>query len=563
MKRFKEILRDPLSLLLFILPFIFGLYYEFAAYLAGGALALCLAARIRKKKEIYLSKAVPPILLGAACLCCLFTVFYGVDKGMAAAGFFKVLPIPLFLLLIMQYSEKERLKLLEVVPYSALVMTVLSAVLGLSEAFSAVFYSAGRLGGFFQYSNTFAFYLLLGCVVLLSVNTTFDKRFQIGGTAILLAGILLTGSRSVFVLTVLTFGYFILRQKERRIPLLILSGSLIISAVIFAFATGHVENISRFLTINMGESTFLGRVLYWKDGIGQILQHPFGLGYMGYFYTQPSFQTGVYTVRYIHNDFLQLALDAGILNLILWGCALVMSFVSKRTNHLQKTLLILIAAGSLFDFHLQFLAVTLVLLLTIDVGKPEKFGQPAALKSMGLASVAAAILFFYLFAAFFMAYMNNQSLALKLYPWNTDARVATLDTTADAADLTAVSEAILSQNPFVAAAYEIKGAAAWKEGDYEAMDALFEKALENEPYELEAYERYLQILSQAITEEGEKQNWERVRWLSGRALAIPQRLNAVARQTDALAYKIDDQPELVLAPEYQIYLEKLEQAVGK
>ncbi|MDO5434594.1 O-antigen ligase, partial [Eubacterium sp.] len=299
MKRFKEILRDPLSLLLFILPFIFGLYYEFAAYLAGGALALCLAARIRKKKEIYLSKAVPPILLGAACLCCLFTVFYGVDKGMAAAGFFKVLPIPLFLLLIMQYSEKERLKLLEVVPYSALVMTVLSAVLGLSEAFSAVFYSAGRLGGFFQYSNTFAFYLLLGCVVLLSVNTTFDKRFQIGGTAILLAGILLTGSRSVFVLTVLTFGYFILRQKERRIPLLILSGSLIISAVIFAFATGHVENISRFLTINMGESTFLGRVLYWKDGIGQILQHPFGLGYMGYFYTQPSFQTGVYTVRYI------------------------------------------------------------------------------------------------------------------------------------------------------------------------------------------------------------------------------------------------------------------------
>ncbi|MDO5434593.1 hypothetical protein, partial [Eubacterium sp.] len=78
-----------------------------------------------------------------------------------------------------------------------------------------------------------------------------------------------------------------------------------------------------------------------------------------------------------------------------------------------------------------------------------------------------------------------------------------------------------------------------------------------------AYERYLQILSQAITEEGEKQNWESVRWLSGRALAIPKRLNVVARQTDALAYKIDDQPELVLAPEYQIYLEKLEQAVGK
>lgn len=564
MKRFKEILRDPLSLLLFVLPFIYGLYYEFAAYLAGAAMALCLCFRVRQKREIWLSRAAAPILMAAACLCCLMAAFYAVDRGMAVAGFFKMLPVPLFLLLLMQYSGKERTKLLEIIPYSALGMAVLSAVLGLSEAFNPIFYSAGRLGGFFQYSNTFALYLLLGVVVLLSEETALDRRFRIGGTFILLAGIMLTGSRSVFVLTALAVLYFIIRQKSIRRPLLILSGSLVLAAVILVSATGYAENFGRFLTIGLGESTFLGRLLYWKDGLRQISSHPFGLGYMGYFYAQPSFQTGVYTVRYIHNDFLQLALDAGIAASILWVIALGISLFSKRTSPLQKRLLLLIVIGSLFDFHLQFLAVAMVLALTLDVGKPERICRPAFVKGSLVASGAVGILFCYLFTAFFMAYMNNQDLALKLYPWNMDAQLEVLNNGAAAGNLedqTVTAEGILKQNSYIAEAYEVKAAAAWKNKDYTAMAALSEKALDNEPYQLEAYEGYLQMLSAAITEASGQENWESVRLLAGKALEIPQRLNAVISRTDPIAYRIDDKPELTLPPEYQTYLEKLEQGV--
>ena len=563
MKRFKEILRDPLSLLLFIMPFIYGLYYEFAAYLAGAAMALGLAAWIRRKKEVWISRASAPILMALACLCYLMAALYAVDPGMAVAGFFKMLPIPLFLLLLMQYSGTERVKLLEIIPYSALVMTVLSAVLGLTEAFNAAFYSAGRLGGFFQYSNTFALYLLLGAVVLLSEQADFDKRFRIGGALVLLAGIMLTGSRSVFVLTTLTILYFIIRQKSIRRPLLILFGGLVLAAVVLAFATGYVESFGRFLTIGLEESTFLGRLLYWKDGLRQICSHPFGLGYMGYFYAQPSFQTGMYTVRYIHNDFLQLALDAGIAALILWAAALVISFLSKRTSPLQKGLLLLIMIGSLFDFHLQFLAVAMVLALTVDVGKPERISQPVFVKGSLAASGAAGILFCYLFMAFFMAYMNNQVLALKLYPWNMDAQLEIVKSGAadNLEDQTVTAEQILRQNSYIAKAYEVKAAAAWKNRDAAAMAALFEKALENEPYQLEAYERYLQMLSAAITEASEQENWESVRLLAGEALEVPQRLNEVVSRTDSIAYRIDDKPELTLPPEYQAYLKKLEQAV--
>lgn len=566
MKRFKEILRDPLSLLLFVLPFIYGLYYEFAAYLSGAAMALCLCFRVRQKREILLSSAAAPILMAVAYLCCLMAAFYAVDRGMAVAGFFKMLPVPLFLLLLMQYSGKERAKLLEIIPYSALGMAVLSAVLGLSEAFNPIFYSAGRLGGFFQYSNTFALYLLLGVVVLLSSETAFDRHFRIGGTFILLAGIMLTGSRSVFVLTALAVLYFIIWQKSIRRPLLILSGSLVLAGVILVFATGYAENFGRFLTIGLGESTFLGRILYWKDGLRQICSHPFGLGYMGYFYAQPSFQTGVYTVRYIHNDFLQMALDAGIAALILWVIALVISLFSKRTSPLQKRLLLLIVIGSLFDFHLQFLAVAMVLALTIDVGKPEKTCRSVFVKGSLAASGAAAVLFCYLFIAFFMAYMNNPVLALKLYPWNTDAQLEVLNEEATAGNLedqTAMAEQILKQNRHIAEAYEVKAAAAWKNRDTAAMTALSEQALENEPYQLAAYEGYLQMLSTAITEASEQENWESVRVLAGKALEIPQRLNTVISRTDPIAYRIDDKPELTLPSEYQVYLEKLEQAVHK
>ena len=39
---------------------------------------------------------------------------------------------------------------------------------------------------------------------------------------------------------------------------------------------------------------------------------------MGYFFKQPEFQTGNYVTRYVHNDFLQMGLDNGIISLIVF-----------------------------------------------------------------------------------------------------------------------------------------------------------------------------------------------------------------------------------------------------
>ena len=96
-----------------------------------------------------------------------------------------------------------------------------------------------------------------------------------------------------------------------------LHGGLLLVSFAGAFAyvtfTGDFQNIGRFLTSSLNSSTLLGRLLYWQDGIKILMDYPMGCGWRGYSFLQGLYQTGVYEVRYIHNDYLQLMLDGGIL----------------------------------------------------------------------------------------------------------------------------------------------------------------------------------------------------------------------------------------------------------
>lgn len=561
MKRFKEMTKDPLQMLFFVLPFIFGLYYEFAAYITGIALGIFLCKQIHKNKVLYFTKSIPAILSIVAYLFYFLSIFFAVDKGMAVAGFFKMLPIPLFLIVLMQCKEKQRWALFEVIPFSGIIMLLISAVFGLFEGFNQFFYSAGRLGGFFQYSNAFALYLLLGCVVLLSNDQVFEKKFRLGGAFLLFAGILLTGSRFVFVLAIITIIYFIVIKTDIRKSLVIFVSVGILAAVLLTIITGYYENIGRFLTIGIGESTFVGRFIYYKDAIGQITKHPFGLGYMGYFYAQPSFQTAVYSVRYVHNDFLQMALDIGIIPTVLWIVSLIMSLFSKHTHILQKQLLILIVAASLFDFHLQFIIISLIMIQTLDIGEPFPIHKKNALRC-GIGIIGTFVVLWAIMAtAFFMDYMENRALALKLYPWNTDARIKQLMVENKTSTLETTADLILKQNKHIALAYEAKAIIAQKNKDLDSMVSYEIEALKNEPYEINAYERYLEMLSVEIEAANAQKDWKTLRQLAGEALKIPKMLDAVKTKTDSRAYAIDEKPELQLDQSYQIYLEQLKAAI--
>lgn len=88
---------------------------------------------------------------------------------------------------------------------------VLAGILALPfPALKEQLWQAGRLGGFFQYSNTCALYLLAGLVVICNRWIENKSREQESGIKrdkmqilegiVLLAGLLLTGSRGVMLL---------------------------------------------------------------------------------------------------------------------------------------------------------------------------------------------------------------------------------------------------------------------------------------------------------------------------------------------------------------------------
>ena len=209
------------------------------------------------------------------------------------------------------------------------------------------------MAGFFEYPNTFALFLLLGLIVLGTAEKLHLRDLFLA--TVLLFGLFKTGSRTVFFLLLccaLCIGIF-RKNKKLRIAVAILTGAAVVLSLTVAFLTDNMQTVGRYLTSSLSSSTLLGRLLYYKDALPIILHHPFGLGYKGYYYMHPSFQTGVYSVLYVHNDFLQLLLDVGWLPAGLMGIAVSKAFLQRGASLRTRLLLFALVAESMVFFDLK------------------------------------------------------------------------------------------------------------------------------------------------------------------------------------------------------------------
>ena len=110
-------------------------------------------------------------------------------------------------------------------------------------------------------------------------------------------------------------GYLVfnfIRHRGRNIYILLVFSEIVGLVVLISIAGGNLYGMSRFLKLGINASTLQGRLLYWEDAIKMLAKRPAGLGYMGYFYFQQAEQTGVYSVRFVHNEWIQWVLDYGI-----------------------------------------------------------------------------------------------------------------------------------------------------------------------------------------------------------------------------------------------------------
>lgn len=325
-----------------------------------------------KKVDLKIYINLTSISVFAIVLFYLLSTIWATDSGMALIGFMKFMPILGFTLMIMQQKNNDNI--ISSVPFVASGMTIISSV-GMQFSFLESFFSVdGRLAGFFQYPNTFALFLLVAELIILAKEK--HNIFDYISFSVLVFGIFYTGSRTVFILFVLSniILFFNIKSKKFKIFTLAIAVLAILCAIAYFLLSGNTNALNRFLTISLTDSsTFIGRLLYFQDAVPVILKHPFGLGYMGYYFIQQSIQTGVYSVMYIHNDFLQLLLDIGWVPCGIFIAAIIKSIFSKNIIFYKKVILCTMALHSCFDFNLQFVAMFFVMILFMDYNSEKKF----------------------------------------------------------------------------------------------------------------------------------------------------------------------------------------------
>jgi len=545
-----------IKIFFFLSPFLFGLYYEFSAYFAQIFILAILLIKILKVKKCKIYLNFSTLALAIVSVGYLFTCIYAVDKGMAILGFLKFTIPFTFGFLIMQYSKEEVIEMLKPIPISGVFMVIISILFKYLPFLPDVFYLPnGRMMGFLQYANTFALFLLIG--IIYSGYCIKEKTKVIIYNIILLFGILISGCRTVQVLTLLNYIIMIFKQKELRIYFIALVVVAFAGTITYVLITGNFNTIGRYLTISTASRSLQERILYYKDAIPLILRHPFGLGYMGYSYIQPQIQTGIYQASFVHNDFLQMALDIGIIPVILLVIAIIKSLISKDNSLVFKLFLITIALHLLIDFDLQFMIIFLILVMTLNLcdGKEYKI----EVNKIELISVESVLIGIYLYFGIvtLFNYFDKNEIAIKMYPIYAEANIAIANDYLENDDISnsyKIASNMQKTNKELGMIYNIKAYYYLDNKNWNLMEQNKKRYIEINKYDIKEYEDYVLMLSQAIEYYAQKDEIDEAIEYIKKVVDVPSKIEQVKSSTSSIAYKLKDIPTFELEPNVQNYI---------
>ncbi len=543
------------ELTLIIAMLLTGGFSEVFSCIIGVVTSIALTLKIVQNKCFRFSLNVTSIsflvILGGYLLSC----FYAVDSGMAVLGFVKFLPVVLFMLLLMQ-NKQDKLNTLEILPYVGLGLGIISLALMFFP--ESVFAVEGRLAGFFQYPNTFSMFLLI-CQLLVISEKELKLRNIIIAVA-LFALIILTMSRAVFVLAILSnvVLLFLTKGKKVRITLSVIIIALVTIVAIFYSSIKEHEFFGRFLSISVFESTFAGRLLYWRDSIETILKHPFGLGYMGYYYIEQSIQTGVYSIKYIHNDVLQLLLDIGWIPAVAFLLTFTKAIFSKTTKASYKVILVTFFMHIIFDFDLQFTAMMFVLLLFLELESEREYIIDKKKNVIIGANAILCIISLFFSITLLFDHFSNYKVADSLYPFNTQTKINLMIEKKDIKQQDKIADDIIAQNEFVPVAYSAKARYAYSNGDFSGLIKYKEKIFDIAPYAYEEYEEFAYMLIYGIDAYSQIGDIESADVCKNELIKLEKKLNSLEERTSYLGKIIVDKPTTQFPQDISNYIDSLE-----
>ncbi len=481
----------------------------------------------------------------------LVSVCVGIDRGESIFGLFRLIAILVMGLAMQQLDEKDKEFFLSMIPVAGL-LSIAGCFLWCLPFFEEWVSMSGRVNGPFGYANTMALFLILGIIILEHNGKRRDRAAQF----ILMIGLLATGSRTAFVILCgyLIWNFISYKGRDRFILFFFLGVAGLIGVI--SLAGGNLYAMSRFLKLSINASTLQGRFLYWEDAIRMLIKRPAGLGYMGYFYFQQAEQTGVYSVRFVHNEWIQWVLDYGILA----GVGLAIYLYSQcrwdKMPLVDKELLCVISIYSFFDFHLQFFAIILIVLLLIprgekvwrcDEGRRKQRGwKYGLLAAIGLSGCMC----FSMGMAEYYADRKEYWQAVKWNQFSAQYKQEYLFQSKDLDAAAAYAEKLLQGNQYLYAAYLIKSNAAAQNGQLDDFIVNRRKRLRLRKYEIDEYEDYFGMLFNWYVNACEKKDVQEMEICRSAMRDIPRILSEVKRETSLRAYRIKDKPDLSLDPEY-------------
>lgn len=537
-------------------PFLFGLYYEFSSYFAQIFILIILLIKLLKAKKCKVYFNFVSLALAIISVGYLFTCIYAVDKGMAILGFLKY-SIPLtFGLLLMQYKQEEVKDMMSLIPISGVIMVFVSVIFKYIPFLPNVFYlQNGRMMGFFLYANTFALFLLIGIIYI-----GYSKKPKwkiIIYNVVLLFGILISGCRTIQILTLLNYIIMIIKQKELRMYFIALVAIAIAGTIGYVLITGNVNTVGRYLTTSTSSRSLQERLLYYKDAIPLILRHLFGLGYMGYSYIQPQIQTGIYQAAFVHNDFLQIVLDIGIIPVVVLIIAIIKSLISKNKSVSFKLILLTIVLHMLIDFDLQFMIIFLILVMTLNIWDNKEYEFEA--NKTALISIESILIAIYLYFGIvtIFHYFEKDEISSKMYPIYTESNIAIANNYMESKDINSANKVALNMqktNKELGMIYNIKAYYYLSNKNWNLMAQNKKRYIEINKYDINEYEDYVFCLSEAIEYYAQNDEMEKALEYIKQVAEVPSIIEHVKSSTSSISYKLKDKPAFELSENVQKYI---------
>lgn len=517
---------------------LFGGFYSFGIFFSGVIIGICLFIKLAQTKKKYIHKNElfygSILLFIAAFLSCIVAI----DKGMSWIGFFRVIVIIGWIYYLMQFDSSERETALSIIPWLGSIMTLIGIVVFFIPALKHYVWQANRFGGLFQYSNTCGLFLLMGILLLLEQKKPDKKDFVLFD--VLLVGIFLTGSKGSILLLLLMFVWMFMKNKAFRKNGIITILIVLAAGIVYGTVFDDFQNIARIFTLFKYPSTLYGRILYMKDALPVLLSKPFGIGYMGYASIQSTIQTGLYTSVFVHNDWMQMALDFGWLFALVCIGILSYQIIKGKQSIERKFILLLIAMYSFMEFHFQYLSIVMIVVLLFDFRDETLKAQNGLIvKENQILSAAAVLLFGYLGVASFFSYIGKYEITLSMCPMDTQAREMKLSKETDKEQAVTQAEKLLQYNAYCSQAYNVLAYASLMDG--EITDAINNKlkVLEIERFNMSEYADFEDMIHSilSVTNDTSERDVCEYGWNQMQKI-----LQQTQENVSPIAYKLRDKP---------------------